>query len=87
MITVSDSAVYSSFGVQFVLLIRWILACVVACSRLSDSGEDVKVKGTQKVGRAGKREKEGRAFNHFFYHPLPPTFGTFEIIRFRLSNW
>ena len=44
MITVSDSAVYSSFGVQFVLLIRWILACVVACSRLSDSGEDVKVK-------------------------------------------
>ena len=58
----------------------------LACSRLSDSGEDVKVKGTQKVGRAGKREKEGRACNHFFYHPLPPTFGTFEIIRFHLSN-
>ena len=58
----------------------------LACSRLSDSGEDVKVKGTQKVGRAEKREKEGRACNHFFYHPLPPTFGTFEIIRFHLSN-
>ena len=58
----------------------------LACSRLSDSGEDVKVKGMQKVGGAGKREKEGRACNNFFYHPLPPTFGTFEIIRFQLSN-
>ena len=58
----------------------------LAFSRLSDSGEDVKVKGMQKVGWAGKREKEGRACNHFFYDPLPPTFGTFEIIRFQLSN-
>ena len=24
--------------------------------------------------------------NHFFNDPLPPTFGMFEIIRFRLSN-
>ena len=55
----------------------------LACSRLSDSGEDVKVKGMQKVGGAGKREKEGRACNHFFYDPLPPTFGTFDIIRFQ----
>ena len=30
----------------------------IACSRLSDSGEDAKVKGTQKVGGAGKKEKE-----------------------------
>ena len=29
-----------------------------ACSRLSDSGEDVKVKGTRKVWGAGKRKKE-----------------------------
>ena len=34
----------------------------VACSRLSDSGEDAKEKGTRKVGGAGKRggKKEGR---------------------------
>ena len=50
-------------------------------------GEDVKEKGTRKVGGAGKRErKRERACNHFFYNPLPPTFGTFEIVRFRLSN-
>ena len=30
-----------------------------AFSRLSDSGEDAKVKGTRKVGGAGKRKKEG----------------------------
>ena len=30
---------------------------VLACSRLSDSGEDTKVKGTRKVGWAGKKEK------------------------------
>jgi len=32
----------------------------VACSRLSDSGKDTKVKGTRKVGRAkkGKRKEE-----------------------------
>ena len=36
-------------------------AAPLACSRLSDSGEDVKVKGTQKVGGAKKRKgKEGR---------------------------
>ena len=37
-----------------------IIAVKVACSRLSDSGEDAKEKGTRKVGRAGKRKKEGR---------------------------
>ena len=60
----------------------------VACSRLSDSGEDAKEKRTRKVGGAGKRKKERRerACNHFFYDPLPSTFGTFEMIRFRLSN-
>ena len=60
----------------------------LACSRLSDSGEDAKEKGTRKVGGAGKKKKEGRerACNHLFYDPLPPTFGTFEMIRFRLSN-
>ena len=57
----------------------------LACSRLSDSGEDEKEKGTQKVGGAGKKKGE-RTCNHLFYDPLPPTFGTFEMIRFRLSN-
>ena len=57
----------------------------LACSRLSNSGEDVKEKGTQNVGVAGKRKGE-RACNHLFYDPLPPTFGTFEISRLRLSN-
>ena len=32
----------------------------LACSRLSDSGEDAKEKGTRKVGGTGKRKKEGR---------------------------
>ena len=32
----------------------------VGCSRLSDSGEDAKEKGTRKVGGAGKRTKERR---------------------------
>ena len=32
---------------------------IVACSRLSDSGEDAKEKGTQKVGGAGRRKREG----------------------------
>ena len=59
----------------------------LACSRLSDRGEDAKVKGKGKVDGAKKRKrKRERACNHFFYDALPPTFGTFEIIRFRLSN-
>ena len=71
---------------KFKDLLLKLVPMQVACSRLSDSGEDVKVKGIQKVGEAGKREKEERACNHFFYDPLPPTFGTFEIIGFQLSN-
>ena len=39
----------------------------IACSRLSDSREDAKVKGTRKVGGAGKRKKEAAAL-------LPPVF-------------
>ena len=59
----------------------------LACFRLSGSGEDAKVKGTRKVGGAKKSKRKGeRACKHFFYDTLPPTFGTFEIIRFRLSN-
>ena len=34
----------------------------------------------------GRNRKGERACNHFFYNPLLPTFGAFEIIRFRLSN-
>ena len=34
----------------------------------------------------GRNRKGERACNHFFYDPLPPTFGTFEIKRFWLSN-
>ena len=36
----------------------------IACSRLSDNGEDGKVKGKRKVGVVGKRKKEG--FPPFF---------------------
>ena len=42
---------------------------LVACSRLSGSGEDAKVKGTQKVDGAKKKTKGERACNHFFYDP------------------
>ena len=40
----------------FLIFFAWSL---VACSRLSDSGEDAKVKGTQKVGGV-KKKTEGR---------------------------
>ena len=38
----------------------------LACSRPSDSGEDVKVKGEQKVGRVGKRTgyHQFKCYNH-----------------------
>ena len=44
----------------------------IACSRLSDSGEDAKEKGTRKVVGAGKRKKEGRESHYFttLFHPL-----------------
>ena len=35
------------------------ITLLLACSRLLDSGEDEKEKGTQKVGGVGKRKKEG----------------------------
>ena len=35
------------------------MATGVACSRLSDSGEDSKVKGTRKVGGEKKRKRKG----------------------------
>ena len=42
----------------------------LACSRLSYSGEDAKVKGMRKVGGAGKRKKEGiSALPLFSFHP------------------
>ena len=37
------------------------------CYRLSDSGEDAKVKGTLKVGGAGKRRKDMFALSQFSY--------------------
>ena len=57
------------------------LGIQLACSRLSDSGEDAKEKSMRKVGRAGKRKRGETACSYFFYNSLPPTFGTFEIIR------
>ena len=51
-------------------------------------GKTRKKKAREKLaeGEKGKRKGE-RACNHLFYDPLPHTFGTFEIIRFRLSNF
>ena len=40
-------------------ILNLILYLELACSRLSDSGEDMKLKGTRKVDWAGKRKKEG----------------------------
>ena len=39
---------------------HYVIWRTLACSRLSDSGEDAKGKGTRKVGGAGKGKKEGR---------------------------
>ena len=36
----------------------------LACSRLSDSGKDAKVKGTRKVGGVKKRKRKGEADMH-----------------------
>ena len=64
----------------------WAPRTRIACSRLSDSGEEAKAKGPRKVGGAGKKGKRKgeRACDHFFCDPLPPTFGTLKIIRFWL---
>ena len=50
-------------------------------------GKTRKKRAREKLaGREKGKRKGERACNNFFYNPLPPTFGTFEIIRFRLSN-
>ena len=65
----------------------------LAFSRLSDGGEDAKIKGTRKVGGAGKRKK-GRDRQMITGSPAPslPSFFpcyfrvcTFSIQRTRLS--
>ena len=62
----------------------------LACSRLSDSSEDAKVKGTRKVGGARKRKKEGiPALPLFSFHPCFYSFfhvRAFSIQRTRLSR-
>ena len=44
-------------------------------------------RGGKKEKRRDRERERERACNHFFYDLLPPNFGTFEIIRFRLSNF
>ena len=44
----------------FLKILEYPSADDSACSRLSDSGEDAKEKGTRKVGGAEERKKEGR---------------------------
>ena len=56
------------------------LCASVACSRLLDSGEDVKVKGARKRGRIGKKEK-GRSFLSFYFYVC-----AFSIQHTRLSR-
>ena len=55
---------------------RWERFDCIVSSRLSDSGEDTKVKGTRKVGGAGKRKKETAAL------PLPSLLPFFFSLRF-----
>ena len=65
-----------------------------SCSMPLNNGENAEEWGRQEseryakrgAGREKEKRKGERACNHFFYDPLPPTFGAFEIIRFRLSN-
>ena len=47
-----------SFYLAFTLYCKCYDRSRVASSRLSDSGEDAKVKGMRKVGGVGKRKKE-----------------------------
>ena len=61
------------------LFARWALYVMcdkLACSRLSDSGEDAKLKGTRKVGGAKKR----KSFLPFYFR-----LHAFLIQRARLS--
>ena len=43
---------------------------ILACSRLSDSGEDAKVKRTRKVGGAKKRKRKGVSSRFIFVFAL-----------------
>ena len=75
------------------MLTIFVLSIVILCLKkiLALRGEHVPgsqiVRKTRKAeaggwdGENGKRKGE-RACNQFFYDALPPTFGTFEIIRF-----
>ena len=45
---------------------KFILCEAITCSRLSDSGEDAKVKGTRKGGSGGKKEILSSRFMFMF---------------------
>ena len=51
------------------------LCASVACSRLLDSGEDVKVKDARKGGGSGKRKKE-EVSSHFIFMSALSQFST-----------
>ena len=61
-----------SFYLAFTLYGKCYDRSRVASSRLSDSGEDAKVKGMRKVGRVGKRKKEGNSSLLFLNSPDYP---------------
>ena len=61
-----------SFYLAFTLYCKCYDRSRVASSRLSDSGEDEKVKGTRKVGGVGKRKKEGISCSLFLNSPDYP---------------
>ena len=61
-----------SFYLAFTLYCKCYDRSRVASSRLSDSGEDAKVKWTQKVGGVGKRKKEGISCSLFLNSPNYP---------------
>ena len=55
----------------------WVYDRKTSSSRLSDSGEEAKVKGTRKVGGMGKREKEAPALPSFL-----PFYFVFALFQF-----
>ena len=61
-----------SFYLVFTLYCKCYDRSRVAGSRLSDSGEGVKVKGMRKVGGVGKRKKEGISCLLFLNSPDYP---------------
>ena len=79
----SFPSVNEHVGENVLELLKLISAYIflsLACSRLSDSGEDAKEKGTRKVGGAGKRKKEGSP------PPLSPVSSRFIFV-FALSQF